>query len=110
MSLTSTIGLGKTVPLQDPTCPPKFINQNPLPTDQKLNIQAIFLGEKYQHVIINGQFFKIGDKLADATIIAITSNGITLEEEDGSQYQLTTSIPLVKTIKINPTTSDHVEP
>ncbi|MDR1057901.1 MAG: hypothetical protein LBL17_05105 [Coxiellaceae bacterium] len=81
--------------MRDPTQPPSYINAL-TNTTSDTNITAIFVGENSQFTIINGHVFKVGDRIADAKIIAINIDGITLQNDDGSYSKIATSYTEVK--------------
>jgi hypothetical protein len=75
--------------LHDPTQPPSkkstpIINES----NGDTHISAIFSGKNSQTAIINDHVFNIGDKIANATIIAIDIDGVTLQNNDGGKFKI----------------------
>jgi len=61
------------------------------------DITAIFIGNNSQTAIINSAPFKVGDKIAEATIIAIDTTGVTLKEDDNI-FKIPMNYPEVKNL------------
>ena len=87
--------------MHDPTEPPTYENTHGNRPNNDINITGIFAGKDSQNAMIGGHFFTIGDKISDATIIAIDATGITLKNEDGTVSKIAMPSSTVKIPTIN---------
>ncbi|MBU0744859.1 MAG: hypothetical protein KKE11_05780 [Gammaproteobacteria bacterium] len=82
--------------LRDPTQPPAYENTYANLPNNDVNITAVFTG-KNPRVIIGNHVFIIGDKIADATITAIDTKGITLTTDGGKENKIAMIYSTIKT-------------
>lgn len=75
--------------LVDPTRPVAFVaSQNgPRQAEKKLQLQAIYVGEKRREAVINGRTVKVGDTVEQVKILAIGPGRVSYAK-NGTQGEL----------------------
>src|SRR5258706_8478563 len=74
--------------LSDPTRPPgsgSLESAGEAPQAAALQLQSILLSPQRKIAVINGQTVKIGERVGDATLLAISETGVVLKRGDEQQ-------------------------
>ena len=86
------------VELHDPTRPggwAEAVNEASETNQQDLILQAVFFNPGVKAVLINGITYRVGDQIADATVLHIETDRVVLKSQEGER-EILLNMPVVK--------------
>ena len=82
--------------LHDPTRPGGWAVVEPSESvHQDLVLQAVFFNPGAKAVLINGSTYRVGDQVADSTVLQIKTDRVVLKSQEGER-ELMLNMPVVK--------------
>jgi len=71
--------------LHDPTEPPSAgpLSASAAPAEAGTTLQSVIVSEGRKLAMIDGRMYRAGDKVGDATVMAISANEVTLRGPEG---------------------------